>query len=76
MSINKKRGITAGRALWITSHRDSTKRYNINSDLSSENVGGYGKRNKHRTPLVKILILGRNGMKEIRDWRKIWVSKG
>lgn len=30
-----KKGHSAGRALWITPHRDSIKIYNINCDLSS-----------------------------------------
>ena len=29
LEINKKRGITAGRTLWITSHRDTLEVYNI-----------------------------------------------
>lgn len=37
MVTNKARGITAGRTLWLTSHRDSIKIYTMNVCLSSEN---------------------------------------
>jgi len=43
-----------------------------NHGMSSPKAKKIGKRNIHRTPLVRILILGRSGMKELRDWRRRW----
>jgi hypothetical protein len=38
--------------------------------MSRDKFKGYGKRNKHGTPLVGIKILGKTGRDEILNWIK------
>jgi hypothetical protein len=34
----------------------------------------YGKRNKHGIPLPELLIFGKTGQREVKDWIKEWLK--
>jgi hypothetical protein len=33
-----------------------------------------GKRNKHGTPLRKLLIFGKTGLPDVREWKRRWMK--
>ena len=46
--------------------------------MSMDEVDLTGKRNKHGIPLpkpVKLKIMGKTGLKEVRGWIKQWLKK-